>query len=438
MKLKHIIFSTALAAMLLTSCQKEYLNPNAAPKEEVLKTADGLMALVVGTRREWSVGATGAYYNVVVCNALSTREMTVLNTGNGDLASLEAGRTTLSPGNAVMANLWTGANLTKSYAQLLIDNAGAIGEAGTRSGIQAYGHFYKALAIGTLCQFWEQVSTDVVSSADYLAGKRPTFKDRAAALDEAITLLQQAETLVNTTPLSATFNTRVGTDIDLKNALPALIARYSLMNGKLDQALAAANKVSATVVSTFKYDAVNQNPVFRSGLVSNNVVAGAINFGLTGALTPDTAAAARDARIAFYLGGATLSRATGFFKSDLDAIPVYLPSEMTLIKAEVLARQNKVAEAIVELNKIRQKTADPLNVTARLAAYSGAQTQADVLTEIYRQRCIELYLTGMKLEDSRRFGRPSPTTTTERNRDFYPYPLIERDNNVNTPKDPTI
>lgn len=438
MKLKHIICSfLGLAALLnSSSCTKEYVNPNAATKTEVLSSADGLMGLAVGIRREWSVGATSALFNAIVCNGLSTKELTVLNTGNNTLASLEAGKGSLNAANSTMGNLWTSAHLVKAYAQQLIDNSAVIGDPGTKAGVDAYGLFFKALAIGTLAQFWEQLPTEVISSNDYIGGKRPTFKPRAAALDEAIVLLKQADAIIKANAPSATFNAKVGTDISLPNAIQAMIARFSLMNGKLDDALAAANAVSPTVVSLFKYDAVNQNPVYRSGFVSNNVVAGVANFGLTGTLAPDPA----DGRIAFYLGGATLSKVTGFFKSDLDPIPVYLPSEMTLIKAEVLARQNKIAEAIVELNKIRTKATDPLNVTAKLAAYSGAETQAAVLEEIYKQRCIELYLTGLKLDDSRRFGRPGPNDANfERNRNFYPYPNIERDNNqANTPADPAV
>jgi hypothetical protein len=361
----------------------------------------------------------------------------VLNTGNATLAALEAGKGSLNAANSTMANIWTGANLVKAYSQQLIDNANVIGEAGTRVGVEAYGLFFKALAIGTMAQSWESVTTEVISSSEYIDGKRPTYKTRAQTLDEAIGYLKQAETLLAATPVSATFNSKVGRDIDLPSATQALIARFSLMNGKLDDALAAANKaIAANVTSTFKFDVVNQNPVFRSGFVSNNVVAGVANFGLKGALAPDPA----DGRIAFYLGGTTLSKATGFFKSDLDAIPVYLPGEMVLIKAEVLARQNKVTEAITELNKILTKATDPFGVTAKLPAYAGATTQAAVLTEIYRQRCIELYLSGLKLDDSRRFGRPGPNdAAAERNRNFYPYPNVERDNNAaNTPKDPDV
>lgn len=107
---------------------------------------------------------------------------------------------------------------------------------------------------------------------------------------------------------------------------------------------------------------------------------------------------------------------------------------MTLIKAEVLARKNNITDAITELNKVQTKKAagDAWGIGADLPAYSGSSTSAAVLTEIYRQRCIELFMTGLRLDDARRFNRPA----AERSRNFYPYPLSERDNNSNTPADP--
>ena len=80
---------------------------------------------------------------------------------------------------------------------------------------------------------------------------------------------------------------------------------------------------------------------------------------------------------------------------------------------------------------------DAFGVGAALPAYSGPGTQADLLAEIYKQRVIELYLQGLRLEDARRFARPGPeTTTAERLRSYLPFPQTERDGNANTPTDP--
>ena len=326
--------------------------------------------------------------------------------------------------------------VTKANAQLLIDNYENVREPGTTELIRVYGHFFKALSIGTMANFWEQIPTEVVSADAFLSGKRPTFKTRQAALEEAVELLNGAATIMQTVTPSTYFNVKVGTDIDIKNSISALLARYNLMLGKYAEALTAANNVDLTKKSFFRYDAVSQNPVFRTSLVNNNTYNGLPNFGLPDTLKPNVL----DARIAFYLGNNTVPvKVQGFFKSDADQIPVYLPGEMTLIKAECFARQNQLTEAVAELDKILVKATDPFGVTAKLSAYTGTMTTEAVLFEIYRQRCIELYMSGMKLEDSRRFNRPGPNDPgAERSRNFYPYPTVERDNNANTPADPAI
>ena len=110
---------------------------------------------------------------------------------------------------------------------------------------------------------------------------------------------------------------------------------------------------------------------------------------------------------------------------------------MLLIQAEAHARSNNLASAITALNQVLTKTTDAFSLGASQPAYSGPSTQAAVLQEIYRNRCMELYMSGMKLEDSRRFGRPGPGQAgAERTRNFYPYPQQERDGNSNTPTDP--
>ena len=112
---------------------------------------------------------------------------------------------------------------------------------------------------------------------------------------------------------------------------------------------------------------------------------------------------------------------------------------MTLIKAEAYARANDLVNATAELNKILTKRAvnDPFGIGADLAPYAGGNTQAEILEEIYRNRCIELYMQGWKMEDLRRFGR-SNTPNVEKNRNLYPFPFRERDNNPNTPADPAF
>lgn len=434
---KLIILLLLPALFLMPSCQKEFVNPNDADGGELVKSAEGLTALIVGLKKEYSVGANSALYNAVACNGLTTRELYVLNTGNGALAALESGKGNVGANNAFLINVWSSCHKVKANAQLLIDNAGNVRETGTTEMIRVYGHVFKAMAIGTMANFWEQIPTEVVTADQFLNGQRPTFKTRTAALQEALDLLNAAAPIAEATPPSTFFNTKVGTDIDIKNLLYALQARYNLMLGQYAAAATAAGKVDISKKSVFKFDAVSQNPVFRISLVTNNVFNGLPNFGLPDTLKPEAA----DARIPFYLGNNTAPvKVQGFFKNDADPIPLYLPGEMALIQAECMARQDMLPEAITALNTIRTKAADAFGVTAKLGAYAGDPSNKDeILMDIYRQRCIELYMNGLKLDDSRRFGRPGPNETgEERSRNFYPYPTVERDNNPNTPPDPAI
>ena len=152
-------------------------------------------------------------------------------------------------------------------------------------------------------------------------------------------------------------------------------------------------------------------------------------------LAPDLA----DKRIPFYtLINTTINprfRLNGFWIAATTAIPIYFPGEITLIKAECYARAAvpDLVNGTLELNKVITKTAaaDALGIGAALPAVVPI-TAADLLTQIYRNRCIELFLSGLKLEDMRRFGR----ATTERKRNLLPYPFRERDSNPNTPADP--
>ena len=436
MKFKHITILALLPLLLLTgACEKEFENPNAATSEDVLKSVDGLLGMVVGLKRSYSVGATGALYNVVSANGLTTRELYVINTGNGELAALEAGGGTVGNSNAFISNIWASCNIVMANSELVINNSVNISDPGTATAVKVYGHLFKALSIGTMAQFWEQVPTQAGSAADFLQGKFASFKPRAQALADAIALLEAGVAAIGSTPPSAYFNSKVGTDINIADACNALLARYYLMSGNNDKALEASARVNLTRKSSFRFDALNQNPVFRTALVNNNTYDGRFNFGLSGDLAPT----AGDGRIAFYLGAnpQTNVKVQGFFNSDTKEIPLFLPGEILLIRAEALARKNDVAGAIAELNKVLTKNNDIYGVNANLPAYSGAAIQTAVLQEIYRNRCIELYMSGMKLEDSRRFNRPGPPGG-ERNRNFYPYPLRERDNNPNTPADPAI
>lgn len=432
--MKSIIFklNTCLLAVLMftTSCYRdEYLNPSQASNPSVVNNTNGLIALCNGLQFRYSVSRTSPIYSTITANGLSTNELIVLNQGNTDEATLQAGRGNVIGNNAVVSRLWEQSHIIKANANLILDNIGIVGDAGTKNAILCYAHLYKGLALLQLGTYWEQAPIAVGAAAE--------FSPRAAVLAEAIKNFEAGAAAAGGSPV---FTSAFQGGIDFANTFAALTARAYNMAGNSDKALEWANKVDLTKKSEWSYDDVSRNPIFDVSYSNVNVCEPIdFNLGLSGSLLP----ADNDGRVLFYLKSKTFTTTAnegkGFFTANGAKIPVYLPGEIMLIKAECFARKNDLASAVAELNKVLTKTNDIYGVNAAQPAYSGEVSQSAVLTEIYRNRCIELFNSGLKLEDSRRFGRPGPKDSgSERTRNFYPYPNSERDNNPKTPADPEV
>ena len=428
---KTLIYSLITALMLgATSCNEEYFNPSSASEQQVVNDVNGLIALANGLQFRLTVGRASPGYALPTAMGLTTKELKVLNAGNTDELNLEAGALAVQGNNSIVSNLWNQSHLVRANADNILNNINNVTDAGTKSGLIAYASIFKAMALGNLATGWEQ--------SPITTGENAPFVARTEVLKNAVTILEAAATALATPP-SVTFTSRVATGIDLSNTIQALIARYSLMLGDNDKALAAATKVDLTKKSSFAFDDNSRNPMFDATFSNRNVTE-PINqdFGLPAALKPD----AKDKRIAFFfqttVPANNLGRAS-FYTANTTVTPVYLTGEISLIIAEANARKGSVDAAIVALDRVLTKKIDVWGLGADLPAYAGDKTVAAVLTEIYKQRCIELFMQGFRLEDSRRFGRPGAGVAgAERSRNWYPYPLTERDNNKSTPADPAI
>jgi hypothetical protein len=423
MKKKILYFFSVALICSLSSCEQEYLNPSAASEQQVVNDVNGLITLCNGLQYRYTITRASPIYTSITANGLMSKELTVLNAGNTDEEYLRLGGANVQGVNSVVTQLWAQNHIIKANADLILKNIDKAVDPGIKAGILSSASIFRALALGNLATYWEK--------APILVGTNATFNTREELLKEAIKQLESAAASAGN--VSAAFIAKVPSGIDYPNTIQALIARYNLMLGNYDQAIAAADKVNLTKKSVFIFDDLSRNPIFDATFSNRNVTEPFNNsFGLPNELKPD----ASDKRISFFFNstaGQNLGRAS-FFTANTAQLPIYRPGEMTLIRAEALARKNSLSAAVTEINKILTKKTDAFNINADMAEYAGGQTQPEILQEIYKQRCIELFLSGLKVEDSRRFGRPS----TERTRSFLPYPQNERDNNTSTPADPSF
>lgn len=434
MKKKLFISYSILAVLVLSfaGCVKDYSDPARATTDNVNTSTKGLTGVAVSLQSRYAAGR-GNVYNTITTSGFLANELILLNQGNTAELQLSLGGNSLDGGNTVLSNLWSNSNKIIFDADLVISNSGSIADKSLASGLIGYATIFRSLALGDLAAFWEKVPAGT--------GENVTFITRQEAYTRIIADIDLALAAIAANPISTAFFATIPAGIDIPNTLNALKARYALYNENYTLALTAANAVDLTKKSVFDHNSsVNQNGIYVAVTGTNNLWQPIDDtFGLPAGLEPDAA----DKRLGFYLSENTTIaprwRMNGFAAATDSEWPVYLPGEITLIKAEAYARQNTPADldnALIELNKIitKKPEQDPLGVGADLPPLVGPLSQSQLLTEVYRQRSIEMFISGQRLEDSRRLNRPQE----ERKRNFLNYPFRERDQNPNTPTDPAF
>ena len=166
--IKSFVFAS-IAMMGLSSCQKEYLNPSTASETQVVSDVDGLVALANNLPLRYAVGRQSPGYTVIAVGGLTTKELTVLNAGNLDEDQLSRGGAGVDGTNAVVRNLWSQLNIVKGNSDLILNNLSKVSDPGLKSGLQAYASIYRALAVGTMAQFWQQVTVETATNAKFVA-----------------------------------------------------------------------------------------------------------------------------------------------------------------------------------------------------------------------------------------------------------------------------
>lgn len=408
-RMKRLAGIVLLALAAAAACDLDLQNPNAPPKEEVLSTPDGLVALAVGMQDLYA----SAVEDFVVVDALVTDEW---GTGTRSLISYRSllNGQSFDPSFLVVEAPWAAAYRTIKAANSLIEQAPQVGfEAPLQTGIVALAKLFKAMALGTIMLQYERVPIDVSTAA-------PVPQSRPEVLSTVLALLESARTdLAAVTDAElGTFRTRVqGTGFNFRNTVDAMLARYYLIAGQYQNAIDAANRVNPAVLSVFSYISPDANPIYSLsvGLQYVYPLRSFVSSAEAGDRRPSYWA---DTTIASFRGNPpdTMLYLLNKYRDPTDPYPVYLPDEMKLIKAEAHTRLAQYATAAALVNEVRiQKSSlvdEPVADLPALDPATQLDTEAELLAEIAKQRRYELYMQGLRWEDTRRLGTAITTTPT--------------------------
>lgn len=407
----------ALALLALGACDLDLTDPNQPPEEEVLVTPATLGRVAVGLQAQYSDQMVDPVY----VTGLVTNEIGATPTAFESFRKADAGND-ITGDDGPSTDPWSGQYDVVRTANVLIDNVPQVGFGpGTTSGLMALAKLYKAMAFGNLYQHYERFPLVVQDSSS-----NAPFATREEAMAEILRLLEEARQHIATTPPSAEFNSTIlAPGFNMPATIDAMLARYNLIAGNLDAAMAAAQRVPLNVVSEFRFGTADVNPLWNLWYNSGNA------YQMRAKQSFRLGAQTGDQRVAYWVSPDTIVGVSGRmdqiarYNTNTRTYLVYMPDEMRLIMAEVHARQNRLPEALALVNAVRTPCTSTLaEPVACLPALTLAQvpTQEAMLAAILRERQYELYLQGLRWSDLRRFGQtvkypfmPVPTTECDRN-----------------------
>jgi starch-binding outer membrane protein, SusD/RagB family len=423
MKRTRIFAAGVVAALLMAGCDLDLNDPNQPTETEVIGGQATLMQVAIGLQAEYSDALVNPVYTV----GIITDELGAIPEAFESFRNADAGLPILyNEGPAL--NTWSSMYRVVRVADVIINQAPQLGfSPGMGSGMLALAKFYKGLALGQIYQLYPAAPIAVGPNIPH-----PQFVDRQQVVGEALRLLEEARGHLQSTPPPAQFGAEVlAPGFNLPNSIDAMIARFSLMAGRYDEALAAAQRVNLNVFSEFRFSAADPNPLWNMWYNSGNA------FQLRARRDFTTQAQPGDQRVGYWItplgrtGATQLLDGTRRFEEQAASFPVYLPDEMRLIMAEVFARRGDTAQALQHVNAVRIPCTSPLpEPVACLPALTGGDvpTPTALLGAILRERRYELFLQGVRLSDLRRFD-------VSRKYDFMPIPITECDRNPNAPRE---
>jgi hypothetical protein len=408
--------AAVLALTSLSACKLDISNPNAATAQSVLTSVAGIRALAIGMQGRLSfVMNENLYIPAVVSGELGTTSITQSTQREYQNFPIASSNSAISETNVDLLSIWAKNYGTVKTADDILNNIDALSFApGTKAGLVGLAKMYKAWSYGFLIEAFQKISVDGGA----------TFVDRAGAFAQILSLLASAKSDVTGTTLTTDFTGSIlSPNFDMLNTIRALQARYSLAAGNYADALSFANEVPASASAVVTFGGADINPF--NNLFHGQKFYGAISTFRANAEPGDTRVDKFTKSNTFAaLGGATTNE-TNIFLTDADPIPAWSQDEVTLVRAEALARLNRLPEAIDQINIVRARAGLPAKSAADLP------TQAAVLDQIFVERTYSLFVTGLHWADERRFGKITMAKVV-----WLPYPFALRATNPGTPANP--
>ncbi|MBL0171845.1 MAG: RagB/SusD family nutrient uptake outer membrane protein [Gemmatimonadaceae bacterium] len=424
---------TAASFTMVGACSLDLQNPNAPTEAQVTTSADGVIALATGLQSRFAT----SYFNYAYAAGLVTDEFSATSAALISISDAEQG--SVPSGTGIADNVFNSVYRTVRTADDLLNGADALSaqfDAGTRAGLRALALTLKAEALGEALQSYQTIP---IATFGVTA---PTYVSRSVALPYVRGLLDSAATIIAAAPPSSFFTTSILTPgVSLSNVIQLYRARYARMANDDAAALAAANLVARTgtaALSVLTFPAPTVNP-FANVTGGTNGIAPRRNWRLS--------MTGGDQRFAYFVTPSTAL--TGRIGAPLDnwnryastqaPLPLYLPDEALLIKAEALARTNQLSAAQAVIDSVRTDCTGGRGLDdpkACLTPLTGALTQSQLLDEIYLQRRYELFSSGLRWEDARRRGAirgpaSSPNIPLDGQRCWLPYSIGDRNANPN-------
>lgn len=435
MRRLSIIGALAAATLALAGCSLDATSPNDPNETDVLKSRDGIAFLAVGLQARFADGMDDFVYpNGLVTDELGATTLALPSYRDTQIGSLVPSYDPVElPWRTHYRTIRQADELITATRALPVDDV--VLDTATKNGVLAMSYLFKAMSYGDLLQQYEKIVIDPENAS-------APFVDRATSLAYTNALLDSAAAIYRAQPAGATFNNTIkARGFDLRNTIFAMQARYRRLAHDDAGALAAADSVNQTVLSSMPFT----YPQTRNPINNLSLGAGYVKPRDQFRLAADSANA-NDGRKAYFV---TVASPSSFYPSvPLDEftqyanrsapIPFYYPGEIALIRAEALTNLGRLAEAADAVNGVRTKcnaapTGDPEACLPPLPLASLA-TPAELLAEIYAQRRFELFATGLRWEDVRRLGQVGAGLSAQRC--WLLYPDSERQTNPQTPADP--